>query len=202
MKEKIIRIEDFANKDESGLKSPTSRITFPLSDEDKKIINLMEEILFSLEGVGLAAPQIGISKSIAAIYIPETAALLRNNVITYPMHTIINGEYEPVISDGKYSDFEACYSVKTVCGNVQRYNTVKLKYQDEEGKEIVSIQTGFYARVLQHEIDHLNGILITDRLTPWCKQGSLKEMSLLRRELLSEEQRDLFDKLTKQKGLA
>ena len=60
MKKKIIAIEDFIDKEKSVLKSKTKRLTFPLSDEDKNIIALMKEMLFTLEGVGLAAPQIGI----------------------------------------------------------------------------------------------------------------------------------------------
>lgn len=201
IKKKIITIEDFIDKEKSVLKSKTQRLTFPLSEEDKNIIILMKEILFALDDVGLAASQIDINKNIAVIYIPETASLLRNNVKIYPMHTLINAEYEPVEAQGKYSDFEACYSVKTVCGQVPRYNAIKVKYQNEEGAEISTIETGFYARVLQHEIDHLNGTLITDVLTPDCLQGTFEEMAKLRRESLSEEKKILFDKLIKQKNL-
>jgi peptide deformylase len=201
MKKKIITIEDFIDKEKSVLKSKTQRLTFPLSEEDKNIIILMKEILFALDGVGLAAPQIDINKNIAVIYIPETASLLRNNAKIYPMHTIINAEYEPVKDQGKYSDFEACYSVKTICGQVPRYNIIKVKYQNEEGLEISKIETGFYARVLQHEIDHLNGVLITDVLTPDCLQGTFEEMAKLRRESLTEEKKILFDKLVKKKNL-
>jgi peptide deformylase len=100
MKKKIITIEDFIDKEKSVLKSKTQRLTFPLSEEDKNIIILMKEILFALDGVGLAAPQIDINKNIAVIYIPETASLLRNNAKIYPMHTIINAEYEPVKDQG------------------------------------------------------------------------------------------------------
>jgi peptide deformylase len=201
MKKKIIAIEDFIDKEKSVLKSKTKRLTFPLSDEDKNIIALMKEMLFTLEGVGLAAPQIGINKNIAVIYIPKTASLLRDDAKIYPMHTLINAEYEPVEDQGKYRDFEACYSVKTICGQVPRYNVIKVKYQNEEGIEISKIEAGFYARVLQHEIDHLNGILITDVFTPDCLQGTFEEMAKLRRESLTEEKKILFDKLLKKKNL-
>jgi peptide deformylase len=201
MSKKIIAIEDFIDKEKSVLKSKTKRLTFPLSDEDKNIIALMKEMLFTLEGVGLAAPQIGINKNIAVIYIPETASLLRDNANIYPMHTIINAEYEPIKDQGEYRDFEACYSVKTICGQVPRYNAIKVKYQNEEGLEISKIETGFYARVFQHEIDHLNGVLITDVLTPDCLQGTFEEMAKIRRESLTEEKKTLFDELIKKKNL-
>lgn len=201
MIKKILAIEDFIDKEKSVLKLKTKMLTFPLSDEDKNIIALMKEMLFALEGVGLAAPQIGINKNIAVIYIPKNASLLRNNTKIYPMHTIINAEYKPVKDQGKYRDFEACYSVKTICGQVPRYNTIKVKYQNEVGLEISKIKTGFYARVLQHEIDHLNGVLITDVLTPECIQGTFEEMVKLRRKSLTEEKKILFDKLVKKKNL-
>ena len=76
IKKKIITIEDFIDKEKSVLKSKTQRLTFPLSEEDKNIIILMKEILFALDGVGLAAPQIDINKNIAVIYIPETGKQL------------------------------------------------------------------------------------------------------------------------------
>lgn len=202
MRKKIIVIEDAVNREKSVLKSKTNRIDFPLSDENKNTIMIMKEILFALDGVGLAAPQIDINKNIAVIYIPESASLLRDNAKIYPMHVLINAGYEPVENDGKYSDFEGCYSVRSVYGKVPRYNTIKLNYQNEDGLEISTIETGFYARVLQHEIDHLNGLLITDRLSSDCPQGTFAEMSKLRRDSLSEEKKIVFDELLKQKGLA
>lgn len=202
MKEKIIAIESVANPEKSALRQQSRKIIFPLATADQELIAEMKEMMFALGGVGLAAPQIGITKNIAVIYIPESAALLRDNVQEKPMHVIINATYEPIESEGKYSDFEACYSVNSVMGKVPRYNAIKVRYQDETGKEVSKIEKGFYARVLQHEIDHLNGLLITDRLTPECLQGPHPEMLKIRRAELPPEKRKLFDDLLKQKSLA
>lgn len=202
MKEKIITIECASHSEQSVLKQPSTEVIFPLIPADQELITQMKEIIFSLGGVGLAAPQIGIGKNIAVIYIPESAALLRDNVQEKPMHVIINATYEPIESKGMISDFEACYSVKSVMGKVPRYHAVKVRYQDETGKAINKIEQGFYARVLQHEIDHLNGLLITDRLTPECSQGTHEEMLKIRRAELPPKKRELFDQLIKQKELA
>lgn len=201
MRDKIIAIEDAQDPSTSTLKLFAVDVQFPLSEEDRALIAAMKELCFSLDGVGIAAPQLNISKKIAVIYIPESAALLRDNAKEYPMHVIINARYEPIEHEGKYEDFEGCYSVKNVYGKVPRYNAIKVTYQNEEGQKISEIVTGFYARVLQHEIDHFNGLLITDRLTPDCIQGPVAEMLELRRQSLPEEKRILFDELIKQKGM-
>lgn len=201
MREKIIAIEDAQDPATSTLKLVAADVKFPLSQEDKELIAVMQELCFSLDGVGIAAPQLNISKKIAVIYIPKSASLMRDNVVEYPIHVIINARYEPIENEGKYEDFEGCYSVRNVYGKVPRYNAIKVTYQNEEGEEISKIVTGFYARVLQHEIDHLNGLLITDRLTPDCIQGTVAEMLELRRQSLPEEKRRLFDELIKQKSI-
>lgn len=201
MKEKILTIERSPDKEKSVLKQQTFSVSFPLTEADKGLIAQMKELILALGGVGLAAPQVGVPKSIAVIYIPESAAMLRDNVMEKPVHVIINAVYEPIKSEGLYSDFEGCYSVESIMGKVPRYNVIKVQYQDETGKEITKIEKGFYARVLQHEIDHLNGLLITDRLTPECLQGSFEEMLKIRRAELSPEKRELFDNLIKQKSI-
>ncbi len=197
----IIAIEEQENRDSSALKNIAKEVEFPLNSEDKKIIKKMKDIIFAAEGVGLAAPQVDIRKKIAIIYIPESASLLREDVRSYPIHTIINPKYSPIPEDGFAADFEGCYSVKSVYGKVKRYKSINLKYQDEEGKKIEKKVSGFYARVLQHEIDHLNGILITDRLTPECTQGTFAEMLSLRRNSLPKEKREHFDNILKKKGI-
>lgn len=181
------------------LKTPASPVSFPLSDEDKQLIRVMKEKLYSLEGVGLAAPQINVGKKIIAIYIPQNAALLRDNITPYPMHVLINPSYQPIDPKNIHYDFEACYSVASIAGKVPRFHKIALRYFDEEGQIHESDEEGFYARVLQHEIDHINGLLITDRLTRDCLQGTHAEMAKLRRAELSEEKKVLFDSLMEKK---
>ncbi|MDR3442470.1 MAG: peptide deformylase [Legionella sp.] len=182
------------------LKSQASKVRFPLNQEDNKLIASMKNKLHELGGVGLAAPQVNASKQIIAVYIPDEARLLRDNVTTlYPMHIMINPSYEPVTGSAIHHDFEGCYSVSSRFGKVPRYNQIKVSYYDEEGLAHQQIESGFYARVLQHEIDHINGLLIVDRLTPDCVQGSVEEMRVLRRAELSEEKKIIFDQIMERK---
>ena len=174
-------------------------VQFPLSKEDHHLIEEMKNKLHELGGVGLAAPQVNEAKKILAIYIPEDAALLRDHVVPYSMHVMINPTYEATPSSPITYDFEACYSVPHKAGKVPRFQEIKLSYFDESGHKHQQIERGFYARVIQHEIDHLNGILIVDKLTPDCVQGSMEEMMALRRSELSEEKQILFDQLVEKK---
>ncbi|CEG57188.1 peptide deformylase [Legionella fallonii] len=184
------------------LKTTAQFVSFPLGKMDSQLIEQMKAKLQELGGVGLAAPQVNQPKQILAIYIPEDAALLRERVKPYPMHVMINPSYEAVSGTAISYDFEACYSVPHKAGKVPRYEEIKLSYYDEQGQHHQSVEHGFYARVIQHEIDHLNGVLIVDRLTPDCVQGTMEEMMTLRRAELSEDKRILFDKLIEKKKKA
>lgn len=196
----IVTIEQ--SQHHNMLKSKAEKVTFPLQPFDKELIAAMKLKLIELGGVGLAAPQVNQSKQIIAIYIPEEARLLRDNIeSTYPVHVLINPSYEPIESEGTVADYEGCYSIASIAGKVPRYQSIKVHYTDEQGQKHHQIETGFYARVVQHEIDHLNGILISDRLTPDCIQGTVEEMRLMRRNELSKEKQALFDQLM-QKNLS
>lgn len=183
------------------LKDKAQEVAFPLSQADKDLIVAMKSKLHGLGGVGLAAPQVNFSRRIIAIYIPEEATLLRDNVKQfYPMHILINPSYEPVPGSAINYDFEGCYSVSSKSGKVPRYEQISVSYHDELGQFHEQIEEGFYARVLQHEIDHLNGFLILDRLTPDCIQGTLEEMMALRRASLPPEKRIIFDQVMARKA--
>ncbi|EEZ95800.1 polypeptide deformylase [Legionella longbeachae D-4968] len=182
------------------LKHQAQEVRFPLSQADKDLIAAMSSKLQKLGGVGLAAPQVNFPRRIIAIYIPEEAALLRDNIKSfYPMHIMINPSYTPVEGSAIQHDFEGCYSVASKSGKVPRYEQINVSYYDELGQFHRQTEEGFYSRVLQHEIDHLNGFLIIDRLTPDCVQGSVEEMMTLRRVSLSPEKRALFDQIMAKK---
>ncbi len=181
------------------LKTPASPVLFPLNQENKALIDAMKHKLQQLGGVGLAAPQVNCSKRIIAVYIPNEAALLRDNIKIYPMHILINPTYQPISKNNTIYDFEACYSVNDQAGKIPRFNHIRLTYQDERGKVHQKTESGFYARVLQHEIDHLNGFLITDRFSKNAWHGTIKDMMVLRRAELSEEKQVIFDKLMAKK---
>ena len=118
----------------------------------KKLIRDMIETMHSEPGrVGLAAPQIGVSLRVIVIGIPEEEVI-----------AIINPEI--VRSRGERSIDEGCLSVPGYFGQIKRAESVTVKGRDQDGKEIRIKAEGLLAQVLEHEIDHLNGVLYLDHL--------------------------------------
>ncbi|MBN2096026.1 peptide deformylase [Candidatus Peregrinibacteria bacterium] len=127
----------------------------PIKTIDKKILRLLKEMEKSMKeekGVGLAAPQVG--RNVRMILV------LLNNKNLIPM---INPEIIDH-SDKTEVGEEGCLSLPGIWGNVERYHEITVKYLDEKGTDRILKLEGFNARVVQHEIDHLNGILFTDYL--------------------------------------
>lgn len=130
------------------------RIAHPVkevNDNIKKLMNNMAETMYHAKGVGLAAPQVGISKRVIVVDIGEGLFKLANPEI--------------VSSSGIQDGAEGCLSVPDVVGNVKRSEHVKVKALNEDGDEVTIEASGYLARAFQHEIDHLNGIIFTDKAT-------------------------------------
>jgi peptide deformylase len=141
-----------------------------LSQKTRDLIEHMRETLRHAPGVGLAAPQVGISLQMAVIedreeYHKKLTAeqLAERQRQAVPFHVIINPRI--VSSDGAHVEFfEGCLSVSGYSAVVPRARIVTVEYVNElaETKRVQAI--GWYARILQHEIDHLAGILYVDRM--------------------------------------
>lgn len=196
---KIIKIEDAQNH--KVLKTPAKQVSFPLSDQAKKCIDDLKKINKETPGVGLAAPQINQHLRIFIISISEEAAAIRKNAESYPLTVYINPQYKPIGDKKIFQDFEGCFSVGNLCGWVPRYEEILFHSYNEKGQETELTAKGFLARVLQHETDHLDGILISDRLTGECTKGPFKEMLKIRRNSLSPEKRKIFNDILKQQEL-
>lgn len=187
---------------EKMLRKKADPVHFPLSKEDKDLIAAMKEKLLAIGGVGLAAPQVNYSRQIIVIYIAENAAALRDDAEPQPLHVLINARYTPLTKKHKINDFEGCFSVKNKAGKVPRYETIRLVYEDENGQRHDKVVHGFYARVVQHEIDHTEGLLIVDRLTADCIQGTPEQMMELRRSTLAPEKKALYDQIVTAQQIA
>src|ERR1044072_8381942 len=141
-----------------------------LSPSLQELIPLMRETMREAPGVGLAAPQIGQSIQLAVIedratYIKdlsdeELAARERSAI---PFHVIINPKLT-VAGNSSAVFFEGCLSVHGYQAIVDRALDVHVECLNERGEEVTINAHGWYARILQHEIDHLNGILYIDRM--------------------------------------
>lgn len=113
-----------------------------------KLLYNMADTLYNSKGVGLAAPQIGVSKRV--IVIDDGQGLLE----------LINPEI--LESEGQVTDKEGCLSMPGKMGEVTRAERITAKFQDRQGQEQILQADGLLARAIQHEVDHLNGVLIVD----------------------------------------
>ncbi|MFB7595310.1 peptide deformylase [Streptomyces sp. NPDC056160] len=116
-------------------------------------------------GVGLAAPQVGVALRIAVVEdpapVPEEVRLARGRV-PLPYRVLVNPSYEAVGTE-RAAFFEGCLSVPGWQAVVARHTTVRLRARDEEGRAVDEVFTGWPARIVQHETDHLDGALYLDR---------------------------------------
>lgn len=132
------------------------RKALPVTAFDKKlkfIISDMKKTLYEANGVGLAAPQIDLNIRVFVADDGESG-----------FEAYVNPVWEPVGNETNV-DTEGCLSVPGYVGLVERYTTVRIKYQDVRGKKKQKVATGLLARCIQHEIDHLNGILFIEKAT-------------------------------------
>lgn len=127
-----------------------SREVTNINDRIKILLEDMAETMYENEGVGLAAPQVGILRRVVVIDVGR--GLLK----------LINPEI--MEEDGEVIDIEGCLSLPDRAGEVKRPEYVKVKYLDLEGNEQIVEGEGLLARALCHEIDHLNGILFIDKV--------------------------------------
>ena len=140
------------------------------SQSIQELIELMRETMRDAPGVGLAAPQIGESIQLAVIedraeYLRDLSAeqLARLQRSAIPFHVIINPKLS-FLDNSTAQFFEGCLSVEGYQAVVDRALNVRVECLNERGEEVTINAQGWYARILQHEIDHLNGILYVDRM--------------------------------------
>lgn len=138
----------------------------PVTTFDKKLGKLLDdmyETMIEFDGVGLAAPQIGIKKQIAVVDIDDNIGTIE----------LIN----PVIlgADGEQTGVEGCLSFPGLYGEVTRPYNVKVKAQNRKGKFFIIEADDFLARAIQHEIDHLYGILFTSKVSRYIEEDELLE---------------------------
>src|ERR1700736_3725633 len=136
----------------------------------QQLIRLMRDTMHAAPGVGLAAPQIGLSVQLAVIEdraeyhkdVPEEQLRERERR-PVPFHAIINPRITKR-SDDTAEFFEGCLSVSGFSAVVPRARAVSVEFLNERGVKETMEASGWYARILQHEIDHLHGILYIDRM--------------------------------------
>jgi len=146
------------------LRAPTLTITAfdeALSDDAERMIAIM----LDARGVGLAAPQVGSLRRLAVVMTGEDAppTVLCNPEITWR-------------SDEQAPDYEGCLSIGEISVEVSRSVAIRVRAQDVRGDVFEIEPEGFAARVIQHELDHLDGVLILDRTAPEQRREALKAL--------------------------
>jgi peptide deformylase len=130
--------------------------------EIQQLIEVMRETMLEAPGVGLAAPQIGLPLRLAVIEDPGN--MPERERMPVPFHVIANPRL--TLGEEVVEHFEGCLSVDGFQALVARARAVKVDALDHRGKAIQIAAAGWYARILQHEIDHLDGTLYIDRMNP------------------------------------
>jgi peptide deformylase len=161
------------------------------SREIRDLIRDMRETMYKAPGVGLAAPQVGLPLQLAVLedkaeYQKDVPAevLRERERRPVPFQVIINPKLTP-LEPGHIEFYEGCLSLNGFTGVVRRARAVRVECLDEQGAPKVIEASGWHARILQHEIDHLRGTIYIDRMLP--------------RTFMSVE---LFNRQWKDKGLA
>ena len=131
-----------------------------LGPEIQNLIELMRETMHDAPGVGLAAPQIGQPLQLAVI--EDVATVEETERSPVPFHVIINPRL--TLRGPAIEFFEGCLSVDGFSAIVPRAHDVTVEALDHRARPVTINAAGWYARILQHEIDHLNGMLYIDRM--------------------------------------
>ncbi len=143
----------------------------------KDLVKDMAETMYAAPGVGLAAPQIDVPLQLCVIDVSAKDE---------PDELIVLANPKIVTGEGEESDEEGCLSVREYSAKVKRYTKIQVEAQDIDGNPLAFEAEGFYARVIQHELDHLNGTLFIDRLSTLKRSLYKKKI----KKILRNEEKD------------
>jgi peptide deformylase len=140
---------------ERVLRQPAKRIS-KVDDEIRKLAKQMLQTMYSEDGIGLAAPQVGVHKQLIVVDAEPDDATTPPLILINPVITK-TGPDLCVIQEG-------CLSIPKVFLDVTRPEVIEVSYKDENGRPQKLTAKGLLSRVIQHEIDHLNGVMFVDRV--------------------------------------
>lgn len=172
------------------LTEPSQTLTFPLSKEDWDDIATLETKYDQAENcAGLAAVQIGIHKRIVVLAVKYSDELKKwrpDLTDALPKSIWINPTYTP-LTDEMHTDYEGCFSVNEIVGEVPRYKSIRYEAFTPEGQKVTGVAHGFLARLIQHEIDHTNGFCFVHR-TKESSTMTKEEYQQLREQRMTSEE--------------
>jgi peptide deformylase len=157
---------------EPVLEQPGEPVT-EFNDELRKLVANMFETMYASQGVGLAAPQVGISKRLTVVDLSQGKDPAQKLVLVNP---------EVILAEGRQYEDEGCLSFPEIREKVVRAAKVRIRAQDENGKWFERDGEELLARAFQHEIDHLDGVLFIFRMSPLKRSLSLRKIRKMQRE--------------------
>jgi peptide deformylase len=159
------------------LKRVADPVEDPTAPEIHKLINDMVDTLEDIGGAGLAAPQVHVPLRVVIFHVPAArlAAEEGGAAPAIPLTALINPEITPLGTE-TVDGIEACLSVPGLAGMVPRYRHIRYRALKPDGTVLEREATGFHARVVQHECDHLDGILYPMRMRDMTSLGFVEEL--------------------------
>lgn len=155
---------------------PLLRVAEPFDRVGPEVAKLaadMVETMYAHDGVGLAGPQVGVAKRIFVLHNPESGEEM----------CLVNPEI--LEAEGREEGEEGCLSIPQVYGFVPRFTRIRVRALDPLGKPLEFEARDFLARIIQHEYDHLDGIVFLDRLDILTRQAKLQEWEETRARLMA-----------------
>lgn len=165
---------DFLPQDHPMLRQHAAPVTAFDTPELHVLVQDMFDTQFAGNGVGLAAPQIGVP--LRVIVFAYAGGERAPGAPEIPPTVLINPEINPDESEQLEEDWEGCFSVPGRREQVPRWQAIRYRALDIQGRPVEGRAEGFHARIIQHEVDHLNGTLFIDRLQPGADDTSPAEL--------------------------
>jgi peptide deformylase len=180
-------VREIARMGQPVLRRRAEPVVLPLTPEMRRFLDDMAETMAAAGGTGLAAPQV--FRPLRAIVfkvdaerqrrsvtqlddLPDPAAADRGVPLTY----LLNPEVEP-LADAIDDGYEACLSIPGLTGRVPRWRHIRYRGLDLEGRPVERTASGFHARLVQHEVDHLYGVLYPERMRDLATLAFVEEIA-------------------------
>ncbi len=166
-------IRDIVLMGDPVLRTRAEEVT-SFDDELRTLVRDMFETMYHAEGIGLAAPQVGVSRRVVVVDLrreeePEARVALVNPVVTWASNELDK-------------EAEGCLSIPGIEDVVVRPRAVKVKGFDPKGRPVSLEAEELFSRAIQHEIDHVDGILFLDRLSPLKRRMQMRKWRKLRED--------------------
>ena len=155
----------------AAVEDPTASDILRLADD-------MVETMMDAPGIGLAAPQVHVAKRVVVFCVPEEGT---DDGAGLPITILVNPEIEPLGEEVEI-EYEGCLSVPGMTGAVPRYTRIGYRALTPAGKIVEREASGYHARVVQHECDHLDGVLYPMRMSDLSTFGFVEEVARRRRQ--------------------